>query len=197
MEMRIPALQRIEGPRHLVKSHRHRALPLRLLQPRAEIQMPVRTEHRQQVRMDRRLPMFPSQKPERKPDQLVLIECPHKNVARSLVGNGQRERHAVLIGHSPHFLLHGLQLAEIVDVPQIADDNLWSHVCGHHGRLFSVARPGVYQRLAAASSRSISRRRFSERRDWTCAQATSSAFSAASSATYDPLKLGLVTEITQ
>src|SRR6266536_1550102 len=149
--------------------------------------------------MDRRLPMFPSQKPERKPDQLVLIECPHKNVAGSLVGNGQRERDAVLVGHSPHFLLHGLQLAKIVDVSKIADDNVSSRGSGrhHHGRLFSVATSGVYQRRAAASSRSISRRRFNERRDCTCAHATSSAFSAASSATYDPLKLGLVTEITQ
>ena len=53
--------------------HRQRPLPLRVLQPRAQIEMPVRIEHRQHVRVDNRLSMLASQKSERKTDHLFFF----------------------------------------------------------------------------------------------------------------------------
>ena len=50
--MGVSTLQRIVGPGHLVDAHGHGSLALRLLQARAEIEMAVRIEHRQQVRVD-------------------------------------------------------------------------------------------------------------------------------------------------
>ena len=54
-------------------THRQRSLPLRLLQPRPQLQMPVSIEHGQHVRMDGHLPMLASQESKREAHQLFFF----------------------------------------------------------------------------------------------------------------------------
>ena len=68
IEVGVAALQRIEGPRHLMNAHGHGPLALRLLQSQTQIQMPVRIEHRQHMRVNRRLSVLAAEKPEGKAD---------------------------------------------------------------------------------------------------------------------------------
>src|SRR5208283_1768479 len=97
----------------------------------------IRIEHRQQVRVNRRLSVRAAEKSEGEPDQLVLvvivIKGPYENIARRLAGNGQRQGQGVFVRHPPDFFLHRLQLAEVVDALEVANSNLWRATAGFHG----------------------------------------------------------------
>src|ERR1035438_2009686 len=90
--MCIAALQRVEGPSHLVNTDGQRALPLRLLQARSQVQVAVGIENGEHVRVDGRHPVFASQKSEREANELfpiglvlpdlLLVKSTDKNIAQ-------------------------------------------------------------------------------------------------------------------
>src|SRR5580658_375553 len=124
-----------------MNAHGHGSLTLRLLQSRAQIEVPVPFEHRQHVRMNRRLSVLAAEKSEGETDQPVLIlttifsriKGPDQNIARRLEGDGKRQGQGIVVRHSPDFFLYRLQLAEVVDALEIADANLLRANAGHHG----------------------------------------------------------------
>src|SRR5271157_4943902 len=158
VEVRVPALQRIDGPRHLMNAHGHGPLALRLLQPRAQIRMPICIEHRQHVGVKRRLPVLAAEESEGEADHLVLIfililiEGPDENIARRLEGNGQREGQGVLVRHPPDFFLDCFQLAEVVDALEVANRNLLRGATGHHHHCWPFARFEIWSLGMAISA---------------------------------------------
>ncbi len=99
--------------------------------------MPISIEHRQHVRVDRRLPVLAAEKSEGEADEFLLVESPDENVARSLAGNRQRQGQSVIVRHPPDFFLHRFQLAEVVDALEVADYNLLRSAARHHGWPFA------------------------------------------------------------
>ncbi len=165
IKVRVPALQRIVRPSHLANTQPQRPFPLRMLQLQPEIVLPITLQHRQHVRVNRSLPVFPSKDPEREPDHLVAVKRSHENAPGRFAGNRQRHREAVIVRHPPDFFLHRFHLAEIVEALQIPDNDELRCAAHVHLRPVGVGAEGAYQRPAAASSRSICRKRSSDRLD--------------------------------
>src|SRR5438876_10573048 len=113
--MSIPALQRIERPCHLFDPHCECPFPLRLLQLESEIVPAVSIEHSPHVRVNRDLSMFSSKHSEGEPGHDLAVERSHENASRRLQSNRQSHGQTVLVSHAPYFLLHFLQLAQVLN----------------------------------------------------------------------------------
>ena len=97
--------------------------------------MAICVEHGQHVRVDGRLSVLTAEKSEGEADQLlffilifnvveIVVEGTDKNIACRLEGNRHRERQSIVVCHTPHFLLDGFQLAEVVDAFEVANEDL-------------------------------------------------------------------------
>src|SRR5205823_7199211 len=120
IEMRIAALQRIEGPRDSGDALPEHAIALSELQLMADVAVAVFGFDRQHVRVMDDPAMLEADEAVHETDHRALAPCSDQLSARFLCRDELRDRHDLAIVDAPHVLLQILDRADLVisfDVP--------------------------------------------------------------------------------
>src|SRR5581483_11389200 len=115
IKMRVPALQWIERPRHLLHDFLKCPLALREFQAVAKVEIAVLGQHGQHVRVESDVALFKGKKPECEANHVACIEVAYEHRPGFLRSDRQSHRRNITVVEAPDFLLDGTDLAEILD----------------------------------------------------------------------------------